>query len=197
MPLCETYALRWPVLLHDSLFTFTDLSTKPTTSGGPIFRCTTKDRGERRASSSQAPHPSFCLSGQKLSRSSAPPLPTKPTNVGLWRGPYWRPPLNPRGNVLGHSDVLCAYHLATVHLTRLSRAWRAQAHCFHALCVLRCSEKQQDLRNHPTFDHKLRRLFLKCQRFRRSWSSTTESVEAVRSTPRTGLNRVNCITANT
>ena len=28
---------------------FTNLSTKPTTSGGPIFRCTTKDRGERRA----------------------------------------------------------------------------------------------------------------------------------------------------
>ena len=30
-------------------YVFTDLSTKPTTSGGPIFRCTTKDRGERRA----------------------------------------------------------------------------------------------------------------------------------------------------
>ena len=27
---------------------FTDLSTQPTTSGGPIFRCTTKDWGERR-----------------------------------------------------------------------------------------------------------------------------------------------------
>ena len=46
----------------------------------------------RPVSSSQAPHPSFCLSGQKLSRSAAPPLPTKPTYVGLWRGPYWRPP---------------------------------------------------------------------------------------------------------
>ena len=46
-------------------------------------------------------------------------------------------PLNPRGNVLGHSDVLCANLLATVRLTRLSRAWRAP-HCFHALCVLRC-----------------------------------------------------------
>ncbi len=45
-------------------------------------------------------------------------------------------PLNPRGNVLEDSDVLCAYHLATVRLTRLSRAWRAP-HCFHALCVLR------------------------------------------------------------
>ena len=71
-----------------------------TTSGGPIFRCTTKDRGERRAK-----------------------------GIAI--------PLNPRGNVLGHSDVLCAYLFATVHLTRLSRAWRAP-HCFHALCVLRC-----------------------------------------------------------
>ena len=44
--------------------------------------------------------------------------------------------MDPRGNVLGHSDVLCANHFATVHLTRLSRAWRAP-HCFHALCVLR------------------------------------------------------------
>ena len=43
----------------------------------------------RPVSSSQAPHPSFCLSGQKLSRSAAPPLPTKPTYVGLWRGPHF------------------------------------------------------------------------------------------------------------
>ena len=47
-------------------------------------------------------------------------------------GPRWIP----WGNVLGHSDVLCAYHLAMVRVTRLSRAWRAP-HCFHALCVLR------------------------------------------------------------
>ena len=52
--------------------------------------------------------------------------------------------------------------------------------------------ENQTLRNHPTSDHKLGRLFFQCQRFRRSWSSTIESVEAVRSTPRTGLNRVNC-----
>ena len=43
----------------------------------------------RPVSSSQAPHPSFCLSGQKLSRSAAHPLPTKPTYVGLWRGPLF------------------------------------------------------------------------------------------------------------
>ena len=44
--------------------------------------------------------------------------------------------MDPRGNGLGHSDVLCAYLLAMVRVTRLSRAWRAP-HCFHALCVLR------------------------------------------------------------
>ena len=103
--------------------------------GDPIFRCTTKDRGERRASSSQAPHPSFCLSGQKLSRSAAPPLPTKPTSLGFGGAPIGGP-LNPRGNVLEDSDVLCANRLAMVRVTRLSRAWRAP-HCFHALCVLR------------------------------------------------------------
>ena len=30
-------------------------------------------------------------------------------------------PLNPRGNVLGHSDVLCANHFAMVRVTRLRR----------------------------------------------------------------------------
>ena len=117
------------------VFVFTGRVRQLATSGGPIFRCTTKDGGERRASSSQAPHPSFCLSGQKLSRSAAPPLPTKPTSLGFGGGPIGGP-LNPRGNVLGHSDVLCANRLAMVRVTRLSRAWRAP-HCFHALCVLR------------------------------------------------------------
>ena len=89
----------------------------------------------RPVASSQTPYPSFCLSGQKLSHSVAPPFPTKPTSLGFGGAPVGGP-LNPRGNVLGHSDVLCAYHLATVRVTRLSRAWRA-LHCFHALCVLR------------------------------------------------------------
>ena len=73
----------WGIFLR-----FTGRIRRPTTSGGPIFRCTTKDRGERRASSSQAPHPSFCLSGQKLSRSAAPPLPTKPTSLGFGGAPF-------------------------------------------------------------------------------------------------------------
>ena len=113
--------------------------------GDSIFRCTAKDRGERRASSSQAPHPSFCLSGQKLSRSAAPPLPTKPTYVGLWRGPYWRPPLDPRGNVLVDSDVLCANHFATVHLTRLSRLRRSAYPLASACCTA-----QNDRNTHRT-----------------------------------------------
>ena len=73
-------------------------------------------------------------------KSSVVPLlllsPPNPLALGFGGAPMGSP-LNPRGNVLGHSDVLCAYLLATVHLTRLSRAWRAP-HCFHALCVLRC-----------------------------------------------------------
>ena len=83
-------------------YVFTSRSACPTTSGGSIFRCTAKDRGERRAK-----------------------------GIAI--------PLDPRGNVLGHSDVLCANLLATVRVTRLSRAWRAP-HCFHALCVLRCQD---------------------------------------------------------
>ena len=43
----------------------------------------------RPVASSQTPYPSFCLSGQKLSHSVAPPFPTKPTYVGLWRGPHF------------------------------------------------------------------------------------------------------------
>ena len=139
--------------------------------------------------------------------------------------------MDPRGNVLGHSDVLCANRLAMVRVTRLSRAWRAP-HCFHALCVLHCqgsgsaydflrslrtsahtgvairiphsthisvaerlgeriatpgdvghwlamTVENQTLHNHPTSDYKLGRLFLKCQRFRRTWCSKHESVETV------------------
>ena len=44
-------------------------------------------------------------------------------------------PLNPRSNVLGHSDVLCACCFATVHLTRLSRLRRCRLS--PCLCVLR------------------------------------------------------------
>ena len=118
-----------------------------TPSGGTIFLCLKKDRGERHASSSQAPHPSFCLSGQKLSRSATPPLPTKPTSLGFGGAPVGGP-LNPLGNVLGHFDVLCAYVFAMVRLTRLSRLRCREANTLGVrcrlspcLCVLHCPEK--------------------------------------------------------
>ena len=81
------------------IYVFTGRSARPTVSDGSIFRCTTKDRGERRAK-------------------------------GL------RPPLDPRGNVLGHSDVLCANHFATVRVTRLRRLRRCRLS--PCLCMLRC-----------------------------------------------------------
>ena len=81
------------------VYVFTDLSANPTPFGDSIFRCTAKDRGERRAK-------------------------------GL------RPLESPGVNSDSKPDVLWLYHLATVRVTRLSRAWRAP-HCFHALCVLR------------------------------------------------------------
>ena len=37
------------LLLDFGFYVFTNRSTSPTPSGGSIFRCTTKDRGERRA----------------------------------------------------------------------------------------------------------------------------------------------------
>ena len=88
-----------------------------------------------------------------------------------------RPPLDPRGNVLGHSDVLCANRSATVHLTRLSRLRRSAYPLASACCG--CPARTKDLCNHPTSDYKLSWLFFLCQRIRRSWSSTIESVEAV------------------
>ena len=103
--LCETNDLRWLCL---SFYGFTGRSARPTTSGGSIFRCTAKDRGERRAKGIA--------------------IPLNPLGVMFWRMP----------------DVLCAYHLAMVRLTRLSRAWRAP-HCFHALCVLRVPKKIERL----------------------------------------------------
>ena len=88
--------------------------------GDPIFRCTTKDRGERRASSSQAPHPSFCLSGQKLSRSAAPPLPTKPTSLGFGGAPVPKPPFGFWLFIRGLGGETCGlfYEFAVMQFTR-------------------------------------------------------------------------------
>ena len=78
---------------------------------------------------------------------------------------------------MGHSDVLCAYVFATVHLTRLRRLRRSAYPLASACCG--CPRRTKDLRNHPTADYKSGRLFSKCQRFCRTWCSTIESVEAV------------------
>ena len=67
--------------------------------------------------------------------------------------------MDPRSNVLGHSDVLCAYVFAMVRVTRLSRAWRAP-HCFHALCVLRVPKKILNLTQPPDFRLQIRPVIL-------------------------------------
>ena len=156
--------------------------------------------------------------------------------------------MDPRGNVLEDSDVLCANRSAMVRVTRLSRLRRsayplASACCGAVECLiltqptgslrtsahtgvairapstmlvdrvltkgeriatpddvghwLAMTEKNPTLRNHSTVEFAKRRLFYKVLRMRRTTCSTIESVEAVRSTPRTGLNRVNCTPAHT
>ena len=94
-------------------YVFTGRSARPTVSDGSIFRCTTKDRGERRAK-------------------------------GL------RPPLDPRGNVLGHSDVLCANHFATVRVTRLSRLRRSAYPLASACCAAQKDSKTYATAQLPT-----------------------------------------------
>ena len=143
--------------LHYSLF------TQLTPFGDSIFRCTAKDRGERRASSSQAPHPSFCLSGQKLSRSAAPPLPTKPTSLGSGGAPVGGPLESPGGNVLeeaGRTVCLPPRNGACDAITspavpRSKYPWGA-LRLSPCLCVLRVPSKNErftqppNLRPHTT-----------------------------------------------
>ena len=88
-----------------------------------------------------------------------------------------RPPLDPRGNVLGHSDVLCANHFATVRVTRLRRLRRSAYPLASAYCG--CPARTKDLRNHPTSDYKSGWLFFKFQQFLCITCSTIESVDAV------------------
>ena len=71
--------------MNFEFYVFTSRSAQFTPSGGSIFRCTTKDRGERRAKGVATPF--------------------NPPEFMQDRKP----------------DVLCAYLLATVRLTRLSR----------------------------------------------------------------------------
>ena len=103
-------------------------------------------------------------------------------------------PLNPRGNVLGHSDVLCAYVFAMVRVTRLSRAWRAP-HCFHALCVLRPegeapASPQEVPLGYAAKGTVMLTILLGTAVRMSPWK------QCACHTPRTGLNRVNCTRAN-
>ena len=125
---------------------FTRRGARPTTSGGCVLRFTYLPGAlrDRRPSGT----PSFAAR-RKIEEKGVP------------RGCG---PLNPRGNVLGHSDVLCANHFATVHLTRLSRAWRAP-HCFHALCVLRVPWKIEALSQPPNFRPQIRLVILSVPTF--------------------------------
>ena len=123
---------------HLTFLVVTDLTTQPTTFGGDIFRCTFFTYRSTLPTVSGGVIVLFFVFTCILFSLGPPGAPSfvarrKMGEKGVSRGCG---PLNPRGNVLGHSDVLCANHFATVRVTRLSRAWRAP-HCFHALCVLR------------------------------------------------------------
>ena len=126
----------------------------------------------RPVASSQTPYPSFCLSGQKLSHSVAPPFPTKPTSLGFGGGPVGGPRWIPGVMFWCKPDVLCANRSAMVHLTRLSRLRCREANTLGVrcrlspcLCVLRVRLNGGVLRNHPTSEFVKRLLFLKCQQF--------------------------------
>ena len=82
---------------------FTCRTTRPATSGGPIFRCT------------------FLPAALLFQRPPGAPSFVARRKIGEKGVSRGCGPLNPRGNVLGHSDVLCANHFATVRLTRLRR----------------------------------------------------------------------------
>ena len=138
---------------------FTGRGARPTPFGDPIFRCTTKDRGERRAK-------------------------------GL------RPLESPGVNSDRKPDVLCACVFAMVRVTRLSRLRRSAYPLASACCG--CPVRTKDLRNHPTSDHKSGRLFYKCYEFAAVGAvQLSPWKQCACHTPRTGLNRVNCIWANT
>ena len=118
----------------------------------------------------------------------SPPNPLRWALAGTLEAALWKPAFS-----CGlHFDVLCANRLATVQLTQLSRLRRSA----YPLASAYCGAKVTVL---PTIFHSSAP---QGHFFRRCWASpsgrsTHESVEAVRlRTPRTGLNRVNCITAN-
>ena len=83
---------------------FTGLLCLPTSGpfGDPLSGL--PERGERATASSQTAHPSFPAGAEKLSRSVAPPFPTKPAGAGLWRGPLKAAPVGSPGVMLTGFD---------------------------------------------------------------------------------------------
>ena len=96
---------------------FTRRGARPTTSGGCVLRFTFLPGALRDQRPPVAP--SFAAR-------------RKIEEKGVSRGCG---PLNPRGNVLGHSDVLCANRLAMVRVTRLSRLRRSAYPLASACCA--------------------------------------------------------------
>ena len=86
-----------------SFYVFTELILFDTSGpfGDPLSGL--PERGERATASSQTAHPSFPAEAEKLSRSVAPPFPTKPTSLGFGGAPYCGPRWILRGNV----DMIC------------------------------------------------------------------------------------------
>ena len=132
--------MEWKV--GGRFYVFTSRVRQPTTSDGDIFRCTCLPA----ALLFQCPSgtPSF-VARRKIGEK------------GVSRGCG---PLNPRSDVLGHSDVLCANLLATVRVTRLSRLRRSAYPLASACCG--CSERQPILCNHPTSKFAGHWLFNEC-----------------------------------
>ena len=134
-------------------YVFTNLSTNPTHSVGPIFRCTTKDRGERRAASSQSPLNFVSAYGKNCVRSLAPPYPTEPTPLGFGGGPVPKPPFGFRPFIRGFGGETCGlfYVCALVQLTRF-RPRRRKLHitcggCSPPARSFRCSSSPQQDRS--------------------------------------------------
>ena len=117
-------------------FVFTGLVRQPTVSDGPIFRCTffTKLSTKPTTSGGVSFDCTILLTSLLNRRPPVAPSFVARRKIGEKGVPRGCGPLNPRSNVLGHSDVLCANHFATVHLTRLSRLRRSAYPLASACC---------------------------------------------------------------
>ena len=176
-------------------------------SGGSIFRCTTKDRGERRAKGVATP-----FNPPELMRDRKPDV--------LWLYVFAMVQLTRlsrlrcrEANTLG---VRSAYSLASACCAlTVVRQHRRKKYPWGAVRL-----NSLHFRNNPTAKFAIRRLFFECQQFHCTWCSRQESggssacgneivakrrclafrrSRAKRTPParrRTSLNRVNCTNAN-